>query len=87
LCLPDIGWVVYQDVPEWMTGIGGGHGYDQREPDMMAFFLASGPAITAGGQLPLFDNVNIYSLVARLAGVTPGASDGSLAPFEQQLVP
>ena len=87
LCLPEIGWVVYQDVPEWMTGIGGGHGYDQREPDMMAFFLASGPAITAGGQLPVFDNVNIYSLVARLAGVTPGASDGSLAPFEQKLVP
>ncbi len=87
LCLPEIGWVVYQDVPELMTGIGGGHGYDQREPDMMAFFLASGPAITAGGQLPVFDNVNIYSLVARLAGVTPGASDGSLAPFEQKLVP
>jgi len=87
LCLPEIGWVVYQDVPEWMTEIGGGHGYDQREPDMMAFFLASGPAITAGGQLPVFDNVNIYSLVARLAGVTPGASDGSLAPFEQKLVP
>ena len=87
LCLPEIGWVVYQDVPEWMTGIGGGHGYDQREPDMMAFFLASGPAIAAGGQLPIFDNVNIYSLVARLAGVKPGASDGSLAPFEQQLVP
>jgi len=87
LCLPEIGWLVYQDVPEWMTGIGGGHGYDQREPDMMAFFLASGPAITAGGQLAVFDNVNIYSLVARLAGVTPGASDGRLAPFEQKLVP
>ena len=87
LCLPEIGWVVYQDVPEWMTGIGGGHGYDQREPDMMAFFLASGPAITAGGPLAAFDNVNIYSLVARLAGVKPGASDGSLAPFEARLIP
>ena len=87
LCLPEIGWVVYQDVPEWMTGIGGGHGYDQREPDMLAFFLASGPAIAAGGQLPVFDNVNIYSLVARLAGVNPVTSDGSLAPFEPVLIP
>ncbi|ATW04855.1 ectonucleotide pyrophosphatase/phosphodiesterase [Sphingorhabdus sp. YGSMI21] len=87
LCLPDIGWVVYQEVPEWMTGIGGGHGYDHREPDMMAFFLASGPAIRAAGQQPAFDNVNIYSLVARLAGITPLASDGSLAPFEQALKP
>ncbi|PHR16761.1 MAG: alkaline phosphatase family protein [Sphingopyxis sp.] len=87
LCLPETGWVVYQDVPEWMTGIGGGHGYDQRAPDMMAFFLASGPAISAGGTLPVFDNVNVYSLVARLAGVKPAASDGSLAPFEAMLVP
>jgi predicted AlkP superfamily pyrophosphatase or phosphodiesterase len=87
LCLPEIGWVAYQDVPEWMTGIGGGHGYDHREPDMMAFFLASGPAITAGGQLPVFDNVNIYSLVAKLTGVKPAPSDGSLAPFEPMLVP
>ena len=52
---------------------------------MAAFFLASGPAITAGGQLPLFDNVNLYSLVARLAGVKPEAGDGSLAPFESML--
>ena len=87
LCLPEIGWVAYQDVPEWMTGIGGGHGYDHRESDMMAFFLASGPAVNAGGQLPVFDNVNLYSLVARLAGVSPAASDGSLAPFEQMLIP
>ena len=87
LCLPEIGWVVYQNVPEWMTGAGGGHGYDQREPDMMAFFLASGPAITEGGQLPVFDNVHIYSLVARLVGVNPLASDGSLAPFEPMLAP
>ena len=87
LCLPETGWVAYQDVPEWMTGIGGGHGYDQREPDMNAFFLASGPAITAGGELPIFDNVNVYSLVARLAGVTPATSDGSLAPFALMLVP
>ena len=40
-----------------------------------------------GGQLPIFDNVNIYSLVARLAGVDPETSDGSLAPFEQMLIP
>ena len=85
LCLPDIGWVVYQDLPEWMTGIGGGHGYDQREADMRAFFLASGPGIMAGGTLPIFDNVNVYSLVARLAGIAPEASDGSLAPFEPML--
>ena len=87
LCLPENGWVAYQDVPEWMTGIGGGHGYDHREQDMMAFFLASGPAIRADGQLPVFDNVDIYSLVAKLAGIDALASDGSLASFEPALKP
>lgn len=87
LCLPEVGWVVYQDVPEWMTGIGGGHGYDHRAPDMAAFFLASGPAILAGDQLPVFDNVDIYPLVARLAGVTPQPGDGDLAPFAASLRP
>jgi len=77
--------VVLQDIPEWMTGIGGGHGYDHHHPDMTAFFLANGPAIIAGGQLALFDNVSVYSLVARLAGVKPEASDGSLEPFESML--
>ncbi|MEO9600762.1 ectonucleotide pyrophosphatase/phosphodiesterase [Parasphingorhabdus sp.] len=86
-CLPETGWVVYQDVPEWMTGIGGGHGYDHRAPDMTAFFLATGPAILAGGQQPIFDNVDIYSLVAKLAGIAPNDSDGDLNPFKASLRP
>lgn len=87
LCLPDLGWVAYQDVPEWMTAIGGGHGYDHRHPDMTAFFLANGPAIAVSGKQDMFDNVNIYSLVAKLAGIKPAPNDGSLAPFEQLLIP
>lgn len=86
-CLVESGWVGLQDVPEWMTGIGGGHGYDHRDADMMAFFLANGPAIAADGQLAVFDNVDIYSLVARLAGIAPQPSDGDLAPFEPSLLP
>lgn len=86
-CLPSLGWVVYQDVPEWMTGTGGGHGYDHREPDMLAFFLASGPAIKTGRGLTVFDNVDVYPLVARLAGVDPVAADGSLTPFVHLLAP
>jgi len=86
-CLVEIGWVGLQDVPEWMTGVGGGHGYDHREADMMAFFLANGPAIAANGQLSLFDNLDIYSLVARLAGIAPQPGDGSLAPFKTSLRP
>lgn len=82
LCLPETGWLVFQGVPKSLTGIGGGHGYDQRAPDMTAFFLANGPNIDAGGKLAIFDNVNIYALVARLAGTTPNENDGSLEPFK-----
>ncbi len=87
ICLPTTGWVVYQDKPEWMTGIGGGHGYDHLHPDMIAFFLASGPDIVGRGKIETFDNVDIYSLVAHLTDVKPNASDGNLSPFEQVLRP
>ncbi|MEP2988814.1 MAG: ectonucleotide pyrophosphatase/phosphodiesterase [Parasphingorhabdus sp.] len=86
-CLPETGWVVFQDVPEWMTGIGGGHGYDHRHPDMTAFFLANGPYVKSAGEQPIFDSVNIYSMVAYLTGVTPNESEGSLDPFKQFLTP
>lgn len=86
-CLPEAGWVVYQDVPEWMTGIGGGHGYDHRHPDMTAFFLANGPDIQSAGKQPVFDSVNIYAIVAYLAGVTPNESEGSIEPFRSFLAP
>lgn len=87
ICLPTSGWVVYQDKPKWMTGIGGGHGYDHLHPDMTAFFLANGPAIAQGGKMAPFDNVDIYSLLAHLTGVKPNASDGDLSSFEQALKP
>ncbi len=87
ICLPTTGWVVYQDKPEWMTGIGGGHGYDHLHPDMVAVFLASGPDITGSGKIATFDNVDIYSLVAHLTGVKPNDSDGDLSPFKQALKP
>lgn len=87
ICLPTSGWVIYQDKPEWMTGIGGGHGYDHLHPDMIAFFLASGPGIGGSGKIATFDNVDIYSLVAHLTGVEPNESDGDLSSFKQALRP
>ncbi len=80
-CLPETGWLVYQDVPEWLTRTGGGHGYDNFDPDMTALFIASGRGIAAGGGLDIFDNVDIYALVAHLAGVRPEPSDGSVEHF------
>ena len=70
-----------------MTGIGGGHGYDHRHPDMTAFFLANGPNVKAAGKQQIFDSVNIYPIVAYLAGVKPNENEGNLDSFKSILIP
>ena len=54
----------------------GSHGYDPALPEMRAVFLARGPAFREGVVLPAFDNVDVYPLLARLAGVAPAPNDG-----------
>ena len=56
---------------------GANHGWDNAWPEMNALFLATGPAIAQGKVLPIFDNVDVYALVASLAGVKPLANDGT----------
>jgi predicted AlkP superfamily pyrophosphatase or phosphodiesterase len=63
----------------------GAHGYDNADPNMRALFIAHGPAFKPGTTLPAFENVNVYSLIADLLGVTPAPNDGSLAPFGSAL--
>src|SRR5690606_28698507 len=43
----------------------GAHGYDPDLPSMRAVFLAHGPAFRRGLRLPVFDNVDVYPLLAR----------------------
>jgi len=75
ICLADPGWTILSGPPRYPVG-GGAHGYDNQDPDMLALFLAWGPSIRPGVALPVFDNVHVYPLLARLAGVTPLPSDG-----------
>ena len=76
-CLAESGWTITNPARE--PRFGGAHGYDNQSPDMTATFIASGPGIAKGGTLPLFDNVHVYPLLARLVGVTPRPSDGDAA--------
>jgi predicted AlkP superfamily pyrophosphatase or phosphodiesterase len=83
LCLPEPGWQV-----GGVKGIGddlGNHGYDPRSPDMTAIFIAAGPAIRAGVTLPVFDNVDVYSLETRLLRLKPERGDGSLTALKPAL--
>ena len=51
---------------------------------MHALFMAFGPSIRPTETLPLFDNVDVYPLLAALTGIAPLPSDGkpaTLAPL------
>ena len=52
---------------------------------MDALFLARGPAFRRGVTLKPFDNVDVYPLLANLAGLRPEKNDGDLATFKPAL--
>ncbi len=59
----------------------GSHGYDPALPSMHALFIARGPAFRRGMEIPAFDNVDVYPLLARLLGIVPAKNDGDIAPL------
>lgn len=83
-CLTDTGWELLQGPRAAMDK--GDHGFDNEAPDMRALFLVNGPAFRRDAALPaLFDNVDVYPLLARLAGVAPLASDADPATLDALL--
>ena len=52
---------------------------------MRAVFVAHGPSFRPGVVLPVFDNVDVYPLLARVTGVKPEKGDGSLRVIGQAL--
>lgn len=80
---PRVGTFVCQAKPggEVMNGRPtnkGDHGYDPDDPEMAGLFLASGPAFHAAARLPpIFDNVDLYPMLARLIGVPARPNDGN----------
>ena len=57
----------------------GEHGYDNQDPKMRALFVAHGPSFKQHLTVPVFDNVNVYVLLARLLGLQPLHNEGSAA--------
>lgn len=78
ICIADNGWTILSGPPPYPIK-GGAHGYDPANADMHALFMAFGPAIRPTAALPLFDNVNVYPLIAALTGFAPLPSDGNAA--------
>ncbi|XP_022180021.1 ectonucleotide pyrophosphatase/phosphodiesterase family member 5-like isoform X2 [Myzus persicae] len=67
----------------------GAHGYDNEEPHMRALFMASGPAFKKNYTAVQFDNVDLYPLISRIAGLTEPSRriDGTMKGVEQLLSP
>jgi predicted AlkP superfamily pyrophosphatase or phosphodiesterase len=57
---------------------GGTHGYDNENTDMHGIFIASGPAFKQNFIVPSFENIHIYSLLAKILELKPVSTDGNL---------
>jgi predicted AlkP superfamily pyrophosphatase or phosphodiesterase len=90
VCLSETGWYTTtreaQAKPgKWDGKNGGAHGFDPYDARMRAVFVAHGPSFKPGVVLPLFDNVDVYPLLAKVTGVKPEPGDGSLKVVGQAL--
>jgi predicted AlkP superfamily pyrophosphatase or phosphodiesterase len=73
----DPGWIIRWPGGRWTSP--GMHGWDPRMPEMHGVFLAAGPGLRRGVVVPAFENIHIYSLVARLLDIEPAADvDGNI---------
>ena len=88
LCQSDTGWrLQLHRHPLPSRAVKGEHGFAPEDPQMRAFFVASGPDFVPGVALPAFDNVDVYPLLAHLLRIPPAPNDGTLDTFPPALVP
>jgi len=87
VCAAQTGWMIETHAGQAKRPMTyrGAHGFDPDDRAMRALFVAAGPDIRPGVVLPVFDNVDVYPLLARLIGVTPRKGDGSLTPLKAAL--
>jgi predicted AlkP superfamily pyrophosphatase or phosphodiesterase len=83
LVLPAEGWILTNrkafaemKAKGELTGVKGGHGYDNRLRSMRAIFIAHGPAFKKGRVVEPFENIQVYNIMTRILGLRPAANDG-----------
>lgn len=85
ICLAENGWTIVSGAPSYPVS-GGAHGYDNADPEMLALFIASGPAFAQGQRLPVFDNVAVAALLRAVMGLPEDKdADGKLANVKAAL--
>jgi predicted AlkP superfamily pyrophosphatase or phosphodiesterase len=79
ICIAEAGWTILSGPPQYPVK-GGAHGYDNADPEMLALFVARGPAFARGAKLEVFDNVAVAALLRAALGLPEDAeADGKLA--------
>jgi predicted AlkP superfamily pyrophosphatase or phosphodiesterase len=85
ICIAEAGWTILPGPPTYPVK-GGAHGYDNADPEMLALFIASGPAFAKGAQLHVFDNVAVAALLRAVLGLPEDVeADGKLADVKAAL--
>jgi len=57
---------------------GGSHGYDNKNHDMRAIFIANGPDFGKGKIIKPFENVNVYSTLCKVLNLIPSPNNGTV---------
>lgn len=79
ICLAENGWTILSGPPAYPVN-GGAHGYDNADPEMLALFIAQGPAFAQGERMAVFDNVAVAALLRAVLDLPEDAeADGKLA--------
>lgn len=85
ICIAHEGWTILAGPPAYPVK-GGAHGYDNADPQMLAIFIASGPAFAKGARMEVFDNVAVAALLRAALGLPEDAdADGKLADVKAAL--
>jgi len=84
--IPRIGWAVTTRARLAEKKLdAGAHGFDPRDRDMGALFVAAGPGLRHGVVVPAFDNVEVYNVLCRILGLTPEKNDGGTGTIAARL--
>ncbi|KAK7100774.1 uncharacterized protein [Littorina saxatilis] len=70
-------WVVSRYGSSGPQCSGGTHGWDSRYDTMGALFVGRGPAFKEGVEVPPFENIELYNLMADLLEVAPAPNNGT----------
>ncbi|MCB0664847.1 MAG: alkaline phosphatase family protein [Saprospiraceae bacterium] len=84
IAVADLGWTIMlrrEFALKQKSLHGGAHGYDNRNPEMWAVFMASGPDFKAGQKMAAFENIEIYNLLCRLLRISPATNSGDSSLF------